>query len=1727
MESNFIIDRLNRYSKPDLIEIILKPVNRTYFASYTRSILNNLSKQKLINLILSEPECNIDNNFTTDRIHVTHKKAFDDRLDLLRQNPVYDPDRWTPRPHQVPHIQNLVRGLTYPGNNGRSVWDGSETGLGKTPSAVLTAIALGVRYVLVICPDPVVAKWHYALNGNEPQYRLDENGNSVFIGNSKPMGLFDYRVATYSSITGTSRTARSQLGKHKPNPSDPKQLEDLEWIRITVNPKGKGRTKYNYDWSLLPGSDDDMGTGGCFVIWDESHKTKGTTSQVGYCFEQFNNYMHSTNGKYIRSAMLTATVLEKTGSKDLGYLMHAFGFIKKPTTSSLKIWIYDDLRINFKRYMGEDWTPELEKDISGDIKLRFFIRIYLKRIGMFSQIIRPSKGSLDSDSQFTNEIRFEGLKIRAEDITEFKKANREIEEMLNELAYGDANYGGGILGQIQRTLSQMEVFKLTPVTEMAKQILSLKYNNGAKNSLVIAMTRTKSVRHFAWRFEAILEIEEFMKTIPTQEQIIKMSNPEKVQIIKDYIYKIYNEYSRFKQLVSELKMKIDVDDPIFRQYEPKELYNMSLIKPQLNKLFLHYIQRIKIIKVLEILIEYESHDADQKIRVANGQSLQIKSLFNKYPARVLFNLSLEDVMFEHNKWIKYINYKNFRHVCIYVSNFGMIKNSEHYDPDAELPEHRVGEGKNIPAKQRLKIHSLFQNNRRRIFLTNIQIANAGIDLHDTSVGGMRPRVGIISPGIIARELKQMFGRFVRDGQTSDSLRLAVFVDDVEGEKSWEATFMAKLAAKLKNIELMHDGKVSLDILKNIEESDGGLIKSVVEDMKTGSLDRSSPINDLGNNPLLSNSTGRTSNPLGVIDTTDLTPSQQNNTLLQQFLRDALGNSPASSSIEEVEEPVIVPESKTPMIKTVTISTLRIWVNSDLIYVDTTNNANPGSIENITLEIINENKLDPTYFTSSNTENHRGIIISRKGLLVSGIPQNKFVKDISTRNSIGLDIKSVGSRELDYLNFNPPLIISELKLSIESPVSMLVTPRYPLQGLFPEQLLENSLNIEHVDGVNGKLLRFQANTTAKLILAIYACRAVINFESPGIFKGIKIMDKKNIAKSFDPKLLPKIIFQDGIYKIVGHVSVVDNLKYVLSGVTSFALDLLNDKVFGNRIQQKGGLVIMDLKGDFGKVFEIILNTTSIIRGRSKLKPAVPLDSIPNINSTVVSNFNSVEKDSIQPNLNVVVLPTEKQIKSIRLTITNFDFSYSPAGKIMPDMVIKTYGSRYSNMLVHSFNGDMVKFTSNNSLDGRLEKDILLEFVGLACVVQYLADINNLKRDLIPSVEIIGDNSEELMTYIPRLKLNSEYGLWIAPVEIKELVEDLLKGTLNSEFKMRKNGYVIDSQSTFKLLTPFFFVEELTARFIITGVGTAEIIGYNGTLPVEESLGIKISKRNQKVADVMATKSIIDKESGGTMKSPNYVGLIRYYVRLRLVHNIDIIFEEEYEHSSSIRLVRDNLWASRDIIVELRHNNYMVKSDFLSAKSMGNSGIYVFKIRESGLDKINKIFGNGISSTQFIVRMHNMAEIVTSNIEAMKIAKNWINVNSNKIEVTENTRMSLSFKSTSSESNYFDIMRLYFKIKILKGATLVSQLDSQNELEGKDALNSIMENTSFGNLYTLTTSDDSIFLVAKDDRAATALLEDIPNIVASQIQLQEIVGGVLGRKLTKNAIFHISYALDNID
>lgn len=112
----------------------------------------------------------------------------------------------------------------------------------------------------------------------------------------------------------------------------------------------------------------------------------------------------------------------------------------------------------------------------------------------------------------------------------------------------------------------------------------------------------------------------------------------------------------------------------------------------------------------------------------------------------------------------------------------------------------VFDGK-TPDKIRDRNVDLFQEDKERIILVNVQSGGAGLSLHD--LNGNFPRISIISPTYSPVFMRQALGRIWRDDSKTKSIQKIVFVANTV-----EEDVCRNVQVKLDNLDMLNDGDLS-------------------------------------------------------------------------------------------------------------------------------------------------------------------------------------------------------------------------------------------------------------------------------------------------------------------------------------------------------------------------------------------------------------------------------------------------------------------------------------------------------------------------------------------------------------------------------------------------------------------------------------------------------------------------------------------------------------------------------------------------------------------------------------------------------------------------------------------------------------------------------------------------------------------------------------------------------
>ncbi len=229
--------------------------------------------------------------------------------------------------YQKPHVENLMYSLdTY----GR-VLDASDTGTGKTFTAIATCKALKLK-PLIICPKAVLSSWKKVISEYNCKYYGLTNYESI--QNCKiftKLSLQDKVRCIWlrKFVKPTVEEAEKKKKKKK------KEKEDRD------KDKEKDKTEYLYEWSNYP---DDI-----IVIFDEAHKCKSNKTIN-------NNILYAIARTNCKIMLLSATIADKEQNFALaGYTLKLY-----PHPKDARNWIEEAGRGHMNPMIGvhNALTPE-------------------------------------------------------------------------------------------------------------------------------------------------------------------------------------------------------------------------------------------------------------------------------------------------------------------------------------------------------------------------------------------------------------------------------------------------------------------------------------------------------------------------------------------------------------------------------------------------------------------------------------------------------------------------------------------------------------------------------------------------------------------------------------------------------------------------------------------------------------------------------------------------------------------------------------------------------------------------------------------------------------------------------------------------------------------------------------------------------------------------------------------------------------------------------------------------------------------------------------------------------------------------------------------------------------------------------------------------------------------------------------------------------------------------
>lgn len=111
----------------------------------------------------------------------------------------------------------------------------------------------------------------------------------------------------------------------------------------------------------------------------------------------------------------------------------------------------------------------------------------------------------------------------------------------------------------------------------------------------------------------------------------------------------------------------------------------------------------------------------------------------------------------------------------------------------------------LSTKKRNKAIELFQqhNSIVRVIVATLPTGGVSVDLHDTSPKGSFPRLMIIPPSVMVKDVVQAAGRVFRDGVTSKPTVRIIYCIDEEGKVCPEDKFYTNISDKSNTIKRYH------------------------------------------------------------------------------------------------------------------------------------------------------------------------------------------------------------------------------------------------------------------------------------------------------------------------------------------------------------------------------------------------------------------------------------------------------------------------------------------------------------------------------------------------------------------------------------------------------------------------------------------------------------------------------------------------------------------------------------------------------------------------------------------------------------------------------------------------------------------------------------------------------------------------------------------------------------
>lgn len=374
-------------------------------------------------------------------------------------------------PYQIPHTENLIKIL----DKHNRVLDSSDTGTGKTYSAIATCVALKLK-PLIICPKSVLSSWKNVL----------EHFSASYYGISNYESIQNCKYYTKSSgkdkirCPYVKRIYTDNDKEEEINYNDAKESQEVDNIPQTK----KDERKCIYKWTIP----DDM-----VIIFDEAHRCKNLKTITSVLLYTLSNTktVSLMDEQPCKIIMLSATIADKPKNFAIcGYVLGIYSPINKAMT-----WI---------EKVGKNYDNPMS-GVHAILYNEHASRMKIKELGDLFP-----KNSVKADCYDTDVA------------DEIQKMYKLIEDAIENLKTKEDNTVG--IGAIQYARMRIEQLKIPIYIELAKKYLK------EGNAVAIFVNFTESLKTIAKELgsDCIIYGEQ---TMEERNKNIKDFNTDKSHII--------------------------------------------------------------------------------------------------------------------------------------------------------------------------------------------------------------------------------------------------------------------------------------------------------------------------------------------------------------------------------------------------------------------------------------------------------------------------------------------------------------------------------------------------------------------------------------------------------------------------------------------------------------------------------------------------------------------------------------------------------------------------------------------------------------------------------------------------------------------------------------------------------------------------------------------------------------------------------------------------------------------------------------------------------------------------------------------------------------------------------------------------------------------------------------------------------------------------------------------